>query len=56
MKGREFPAISARLLVGKAMDLPDNLRGRVALVRQEPGLVDAWVELFRLALGSGPIA
>ena len=44
--------MSARLLTGRALNLPDDVRGRVALVllafvRQEPGLVDAWVEPFR---------
>ena len=61
MQERKFPAISARLLTGRALNLPDDARGRVvlvllALVRQEPGLVDAWVDSFRQALGPGPFS
>jgi hypothetical protein len=61
MKGIKFPVINARLLTGKPLKLPEDARGRVSLilvafVRQEPGLVEAWVEPFRQAQNPAGLA
>ena len=57
IEGTKFPHIRARLLDGRPVEFPATARGKpslllIALMQQEPGVIDSWVVPLEREFGS----